>query len=320
MSIFTFIAFLAAARGLSHYSLDPRSVAVFPHYQSPFTQGLFVLSSESPAGGKASVGRCLTGCLESLSGESLSRGKPRTSVCYVECLRSHSLCLYESVGGYGTSEFRVIRDFEEGVPESRLSFPSTVFGEGSDLVHSNETHHHFLMGTWRSKVIYLLSQSREGGPVSLERTIKMRQHRELWGVAADSLSQRVWITTGESEVYTYRAGDFLKDENPIPINVVTLRCDGQPIKRVNELDYDKSTGTLWANVWFSSLLYQFDPDSGKCLAKLDVEDSDPRIKKIAKANQSNINSVWNGIATLGDRWLIFTGKLFPYIFIARYTL
>lgn len=88
------------------------------------------------------------------------------------------------------------------------------------------------------------------------------------------------------------------------------------LRQVNELDYDTDTNSLWGNVWYDHFLYQFDADTGVCIARLDLHE-DQRLKGINKQLATG-NAVWNGIALLPGKWLLFTGKEYPLLFLSKY--
>lgn len=143
---FAFFALAEQSFGQKRIQLVAKSLARFPHPQSPFTQGLeFLVHCKNDGSDGQSVGARLDRCLE-------GPWKARAG-CYSRAL-NECTTLLESSGLYNKSYIRVIRDFDDGNAALHLDGDPRVFFEGLTFIDDQGT---LALGTWQSDILYLLS-------------------------------------------------------------------------------------------------------------------------------------------------------------------
>jgi glutamine cyclotransferase len=88
---------------------------------------------------------------------------------------------------------------------------------------------------------------------------------------------------------------------------ITVRADGQPVVKLNELEWIK--GEVYANVWETDRIARIDPANGKVVGWIDLTGI------LSPADRIEGTDVLNGIAydAKGDR-LFVTGKRWPKLF------
>lgn len=128
----------------------------------------------------------------------------------------------------------------------------------------------------------------------------MRYPREGWGVttqgahlvASDGSSRLRWLAAPDLRVQ----------------RAVTVRDDGRPVSRLNELEM--LDGVIWANVWMDDRIALISPSDGRVRAWLDMSSLRDRIGRGGEA--------LNGIArdpVTGH--VIVTGKNWDRMFVIR---
>jgi glutamine cyclotransferase len=107
-------------------------------------------------------------------------------------------------------------------------------------------------------------------------------------------------------------GDFA------PVGEALQIKDGQnPVRQLNELEWDQRSGLMLANIWHSDLVAAISLDSGQVQYYLDL--GPIAAKERAKPHGENSEAVANGLAidSLGYLWV--TGKLWPSIYQITYS-
>jgi glutamine cyclotransferase len=100
---------------------------------------------------------------------------------------------------------------------------------------------------------------------------------------------------------------FLDPSSFRVIETLSVKENGRPVRRINELEYIK--GYIYANIWKTSRIAVIDPSSGKVEAWLDLSDV------VERAGGDNSSRTLNGIAYDAKRDRIYvTGKLWPRIY------
>lgn len=195
--------------------------------------------------------------------------------------------LYEGTGGYGESSLRRV-DLESGRVLARNDLPRRFFGEG--------------ITGWQDEIIQLTWRAGLGlryQRASLRERGRFQVAGEGWGLTDDG---RRWIMSdGSAELR------FLDPETGAELGRVAVRDEGEPVRRLNELEYLR--GEVWANIWFRDLLARIDPASGEVLGYVDLSGLWPEGRRRQSAQ------VLNGIAYEPDSGRLFvTGKRWPWLY------
>jgi glutamine cyclotransferase len=199
----------------------------------------------------------------------------------------------ESVGGYGSSEVRLV-DAETGAVRARAAVPPDRFAEGLAL-HRGEVDE-LIQLTWKEGVAMRWSAT------DLRLLGELSYEGEGWGLAEDPETGQLYFTDG-SAVITRRDPTTLAQDRAI-----TVHRDGQPVDQLNEIEW--VDGVLWANVWRSDELLRIDPATGDVTGVLDASSLNPHL--------DDPEAVLNGIAHRpGDppTRLWVTGKRWPEVIV-----
>ena len=198
----------------------------------------------------------------------------------------------ESIGLYGHSAL-LEKDVESGRTLRRYALPSSIFGEGVTQLHDRI---HLL--SWRERVGFVFDTR-----FRLQK--KFRYEGEGWGLTTDN--RALIVSDGTPELR------FMDPETHAVIRRLLVRDGGQPVARLNELEY--AHGWILANIWYSDSIALIDPDDGHIGAWLDLHALRARMSADLS---SDPDKVLNGIA-FDDRTdhLYVTGKFWPRVFELR---
>ncbi len=214
---------------------------------------------------------------------------PHHGVGYTQGLELHGHILYESSGLYGRSwvaRSRFPAPVKTEVTRRRLE--RKLFAEGLTVLNNT---------------LYLLTWRSERGLLFDAQTLAPRGEfhfdGEGWGLANNG-----------RELILSNGTDTLQFIDPASFEVtrrVTVRYRGEPVNRINELEYHD--GRLIANHWGSDHLLVIEPNSGNITQVLRLHELYPEASRAARAD------VMNGIAydAHTDTWLV-TGKRWPWIY------
>lgn len=199
---------------------------------------------------------------------------------------------YESSGQYGRSfVLRYPSQDGDGKQPKRLALPRNVFAEGIEVV---------------GDLLYLLSW-REGKAWALDKNTlevkkEFRYSGEGWGLTHDG--ERLIMTDGTNSLRFF-------DENFEPLGSRKVHLEGEPVPRLNELEYQG--GLIWANQWHSDTIYAIDPQTGAVKAMVDL----PALRR--EAGIDSRDSVLNGIAydEAQDAFWV-TGKYWRYRYLLKF--
>jgi glutaminyl-peptide cyclotransferase len=199
--------------------------------------------------------------------------------------------MFESTGLYGHSELRRV-DLRSGRVLASRALPANRFGEGLALLKNR-----LYQLTWQSGVAYTYDAR------TLAPGDSFHYAGEGWGLATDGTS--LIMSDGS---------DSLRNLSPTtfePQRVVHVRYKGDPVYKLNELEY--VNGDVLANVYQSNWVLRIDPVTGNVRELLDFADLFPDRPASAE--------VMNGIALAPDGGqLLLTGKLWPVLFEVRLRL
>ena len=197
--------------------------------------------------------------------------------------------LYEGTGLYAESTLRRV-DLRTGSVVQQLTLPDDLFGEGITVFKDE-----IIQLTWLEHRCLVYDKS----------TFKMLREfsypTEGWGLTCNSTH----LIMSDGTAYLY----FLNPETFQVVRRVEIRDDGNPVTRLNELEYIK--GEVYANVWYDHRIARIDPLSGEVKGWIELS----RLVDYAKLDPDN---VLNGIAYNAQDDLIYvTGKSWPQLFEIR---
>jgi glutamine cyclotransferase len=212
---------------------------------------------------------------------------PHDPAAYTQGLLWSDSVLFESTGLYGHSELRRV-DLASGRVLASRPLPADRFGEGLALLNGR-----LYQLTWESGVAYSY-EAKTLAPLD-----SFKYPGQGWGLATDGTS--LIVSDGSDSLR------FLSPETFQPQRVVHVRYKGEPLRKLNELEYH--SGELLANVFESNWVLRIDPASGEVRELLDFTD--------LYADRAPTAEVMNGIAIAPDGQLLLTGKRWPTIFQVR---
>lgn len=211
---------------------------------------------------------------------------PHDPDAFTQGLAYENGSFYESTGLYGSSSLRKV-DPESGAPYEMIYLSNAVFGEGLTIFGDT-----LIQLTWREKTGYVYDKN------SFELLQEFHYATEGWGITHDG--GRLIVSDGSSTLYYWHPETFEVT------GTLTVRDHGQPVKRLNELEYIR--GVIYANVWETNRIAKIAPDTGEVVGWIYLDGLLPPEDRPGA-------DVLNGIAydAAGDR-LFVTGKLWPKLF------
>jgi glutamine cyclotransferase len=217
----------------------------------------------------------------------LVRSYPHDTSAFTEGLFYLDGALYESTGLEGQSEIRKVA-LKTGKVLQRRVIERPYFGEG--------------IVNWKDRLVSLTWRHGQGFVWKLADFTPISGFRydgEGWGMTQDGHS--LIMSDGTAQI-RFLDPDSLAEERRI-----TVRWNGRPVDRLNELEYVK--GEIWANIWYDTKIARIDPRTGAIIDWIDVA----ALRKAAGATDSE--AVANGIAydAKTDRVFI-TGKNWSKLF------
>jgi glutamine cyclotransferase len=213
---------------------------------------------------------------------------PHDTGAFTQGLIYHNGFLYESTGLFGRSSIRRV-ELTTGRVLRKHSLAPRYFGEGITFFQGR-----FFQLTWQNRVGFIYDQNLN--PVG-----QFTYQSEGWGLTHDG--QRLIMSDGSAQLF------FLNPRTLRPERTVTVRAQGQPVIRLNELEYIQ--GRVWANVWLTNRIAIINPQNGSVEAWLDLTG----LSLLAQMHNRNPDAVLNGIAYDPARNRLFvTGKLWPFLF------
>ena len=214
---------------------------------------------------------------------------PHDSTAYTQGLVAADGVLFESTGLYGRSDVRRV-DARSGRVLASVRLAPDRFGEGLALLRGR-----LYQLTWKEGVAYVYDAA------TLALLDSLRYPGEGWGLATDGAS--LIMSDGSDSLRFVSPGTFRVQR------VVHVRYQGEPLHRLNELEYVK--GDLFANVYQTNFVLRIDPETGTVRELLDFSDLYPQDRRPPWAD------VMNGIAVSDSGELFLTGKLWPVLFRVR---
>ncbi|CAH0352057.1 MAG: glutaminyl-peptide cyclotransferase [Sphingobium sp.] len=195
--------------------------------------------------------------------------------------------LYESTGLNGVSDIRQVR-LKDGKVLRRTTLDRQYFGEG--IVNWGDK---IVSLTWRHRLGFVWNRK------DFKQTGTFRYEGEGWALTQDG--KQIIMSDGTAQLR------FLDPDTLAEKRRVTVTWNGQPVDRLNELEYVK--GEVLANIWYENRIARIDPATGAVIDWIDLS------PLAAKAQVNDHDAVLNGIAydAAKDR-LFVTGKFWPQLF------
>ena len=211
---------------------------------------------------------------------------PHDTGSYTQGLFFYGGDMYESTGSYGKSTFRKV-DMITGKPLKKLDFDTKYFVEGSVVLNDN-----LYILTWESKVAFVYDAR------TLEYKSTWSYPREGWGITTDG--KQLIASDGSATL-------FFMDENFALQRRVMVKCEGRPVRWLNELEF--IDGKIWANVYTTDEIVIINPKDGRVEGVIDCRGLLP------KNLHTSDTDVLNGIAyNPHDGKIYLTGKNWPKIY------
>lgn len=226
---------------------------------------------------------------------------PHDTTAFTEGFLFHEGKLYESTGSteyypYGKSSIGIL-DLEKGKLELKAELDKKVyFGEGIVILNNK---------------IYQLTYTTQIGFVYDLKTFKQigqfnYSNKEGWGLTTNG--KELIMSDGTFNL------TFMDPETFKVTKTLAVTENGFAQDNLNELEY--VNGFIYANIWMNNTVVKIDPESGKIIAKLNLN---PLLEEARTTHRSSLEM--NGIAydSITKRFLV-TGKFWPTVYEIKFDL
>jgi len=230
----------------------------------------------------------------------------------------NSTILYESTGNYKESELRVLDLTRNGEILQQYELPDEYFGEGLSYVPPSKGAEN-----GPGRLIHITYKEQTGFIFDVDTMEVLEEFKydnelttsEGWGIihvppSFDEHDTEYIVSDGSEYLHFWNA----QFQTSKPKLRVTYRTEDmaardmppQPIKFLNELEWDKSSNTILANVWYQDMLVRICPRTGFLTTIYNLRSL--YTDRIPEADS------FNGIAlnAEGDVWV--TGKNWPHLY------
>lgn len=224
-------------------------------------------------------------------GYEIIQSYPHNETSFTEGLEIHEGFLYESTGENGKSALYKT-NLKTGKTIQSVKLADKYFGEGITILND--------------KIFQLTYKTKVGFVYKLENMARIDsfhfESAEGWGMTNDK--QNLIMSDG-SNVLTYLDPATFKT-----VKKLQVYDDKNAFVYLNELEY--SEGYIYANVWGTNIIVKIDPESGKILAKINLDGI------LINTNPDKDIDVLNGIAIDPEtKKMYVTGKFYPKLFEIR---
>lgn len=154
----------------------------------------------------------------------------------------------ESTGRYGHSELREVERSTGRVLRS-IPLAPALFGEGLALLDGR-----LYQLTWRERICIVYDRT------TLQEITRFTYYGEGWGLTNDD--SVLYMSDGSASIRVINPDNFTE------IRRFTVTGPDGPVHSLNELEW--IDGEIWANIFKSSRIVRFAPDSGKALGFIDL--------------------------------------------------
>ncbi|NWG15436.1 MAG: glutaminyl-peptide cyclotransferase [Chloroflexi bacterium] len=232
-------------------------------------------------------------------------GYPHDTGAYTQGLVLHDGYFYESAGQYGESTLRQV-DPETGKVLKQVDLPAEYFAEGLALVEDR-----LIQITWQEQTAFIYDLE------TFEQIGTFEYEGEGWGLCFDG--QQLYMSDGTDTLTVRDPKTFeATDERLVSLEgrpISQWAFQGRPLSLLNELECVGDW--IYANIWYSDLIFQIDKNSGEVKAIIFVSDLLTDAEYSALAD----DSVLNGIAYDPEKETFYiTGKRWPKLFEVRFVL
>ncbi|MCY7344711.1 MAG: glutaminyl-peptide cyclotransferase [Pyrinomonadaceae bacterium] len=218
---------------------------------------------------------------------------PHDPKAFTQGLVFYNNFFYEGTGGRQSDTFHSsLRKVEvqSGKVVQKVDMDGKYFGEGITIFNDK-----IYQITWQEKKAFVYDVN------DFKILKEFSYFGEGWGITHDAANL---IMSDGTQVLR-----FINPENFQVVRTLVVTDEkGKEIDEINELEYVK--GEIWANIWQEGWIARIDPQTGKLVGRIDLEDLAER----QMAEDRNAD-VLNGIAydEASDR-LFVTGKKWRKIF------
>lgn len=212
---------------------------------------------------------------------------PHSETSFTEGLEIHDGFIYESTGENGKS-FLYKNNLKTGQAVKSVKLSDKFFGEGITIFNNR-----IYQLTYKTKVGFIYNLEN----LALVDSFHF-ESAEGWGMTHD---EKYLIMDDGTNILTYLDPTTLKT-----VKKLQVYDDKDAVVYINELEY--SEGYIYANIWGTNLIAKIDPQTGKVLAKIDLDG-------ILGMSNSSKNVEMNGIAIDPiTKKMYVTGKFYPKLF------
>ena len=214
------------------------------------------------------------------------RTYPHDPAAFTQGLQYVDGVLYEGTGLNGRSSIREVR-LETGEVLRARDLAPEHFGEGIVVWQSS-----LIELTWQSHLAFVYDRAT----FALKRTVPYAG--EGWGITQDGTN--LIASSGSAELRV------LDPETLAERRRITVRANGVPVARLNELEFVK--GEIFANIWQTDRIARIAPATGEVTGWIDLSG-------LLTPAEGRRTDVLNGIAYDAEQDRLFvTGKLWPKVF------
>lgn len=229
----------------------------------------------------------------SVSSYEIVKTYPHDGQAFTQGLFFHDGFLYESTGQYGESSLRKV-EIATGKVVQKWDLPKEDFGEGSTLIGDK-----IYMVTWQQGLGRVFNLS------DFKLLREFSYQGEGWGLTNDGTN--LIMSQGTHVLKFIDPNTFQSNKT-----VAVMREDGQPLMKLNELEYVK--GEIWANIWHSedprtlgkaNYIARIDPATGKIVGWIDLSNISPEDQRRDSENTLNgiaYDAATDRIFVTGKRW------------------
>jgi glutaminyl-peptide cyclotransferase len=214
---------------------------------------------------------------------------------------------YEGTGLYGESQVRIV-DLATGTVLRRHVMDRRFFGEGLCYYPDPVTGQGRLIQiTWQEQTGFVYDAT---DLTVQENFTYATTNGQGWGISYAPVRKEFYVSDGTAFLHTWDAATRTETSKV----AVTMQRQGMTsaaeIGRINALEWDPYTDTVYANVWMQDVILRIDPVTGFTRSIYDLQQLYP--------NRPSGTDVLNGIALTGtanEIWV--TGKLWPNMYRIR---
>ncbi len=213
---------------------------------------------------------------------------PHNDAAYTEGLEIHNGFIYESTGENSKS-FLYKNNLKTGQTVKSVKLADQYFGEGITIFNNR-----IYQLTYKTKVGFIYNLEN----LALIDSFHF-ESAEGWGMTHD---EKYLIMDDGTNILTYLDPTTLK-----PVKKLQVYDNKDAVVYLNELEYFE--GFIYANIYTTNLIAKIDAQTGKVLAKIDMDGI------LGTTNSGKPVDVLNGIAIdPATKKMYVTGKFYPKLF------